>query len=57
MIQGGPLMSRNLEDQLGYWYITGITSYGTINCGTDSIPGIYTKVSSYLEWILEKMEE
>lgn len=54
---GGPLMSRNLEDPLGYWYITGITSYGTIHCGTGGIPGIYTKVSSYLEWIVENIRE
>lgn len=50
-------MSRNLESPFGYWYMTGLTSYGTTNCGAENIPGIYTKISSYLEWIVDNMRE
>lgn len=50
-------MSKNLGSQFGYWYMSGITSFGTTSCGTDSIPGVYTKVSSYVDWIVENMRE
>lgn len=33
----------------GVYSIVGIVSYGT-GCG-GRIPGVYTKVSKYLEWI------
>lgn len=58
-VAGGSLMSKNLNSPFGYWYMAGITSFGTINCGTESIPGVYTKVSSqsYLDWIVENMRE
>ena len=35
--------------------LIGITSYGNILCGFKDSPGIYTKVSSYLDWIEEKV--
>ncbi|KAK6749715.1 hypothetical protein RB195_001991 [Necator americanus] len=49
---GGPLMIRNDE---GQWYQIGITSFG-INTGPgyydqNMAPGIYTRVSSYCEFI------
>ena len=30
--------------------LVGVTSWG-IGCGLENYPGIYTKVSTYLEWI------
>jgi secreted trypsin-like serine protease len=35
------------EDQ---WILVGITSYGT-SCGLADHPGVYTRVSSYQNWI------
>lgn len=45
---GGPLVcERN-----GQWYQVGIVSFG-IGCGRKNIPGVYTRVDAYEEWIEE----
>ena len=36
----------------GQWYQVGIVSFG-IGCGRRNIPGVYTKVSAYEDWIEE----
>ncbi|XP_012864950.1 PREDICTED: transmembrane protease serine 4 [Dipodomys ordii] len=42
---GGPLMYQS--DQ---WQVVGIVSWG-YGCGGPSTPGVYTKVTAYLDWI------
>ncbi|XP_036599952.1 transmembrane protease serine 4 [Trichosurus vulpecula] len=42
---GGPLMYFKER-----WQIVGIVSWG-YGCGQDNIPGVYTRVSSFLNWI------
>ncbi|XP_055478152.1 transmembrane protease serine 4 isoform X2 [Psammomys obesus] len=42
---GGPLMYHS--DQ---WQVVGIVSWGH-GCGSPSTPGVYTKVTAYLDWI------
>ena len=34
----------------------GLVSFGTRICGI-GIPGVYTKISSFLDWIDESLEE
>lgn len=35
----------------------GVVSYGVATCGIEeNYPGIYTKVSKYLGWILDNMQ-
>lgn len=35
----------------------GIVSYGAKSCGADKgIPGVYTTVSKYLDWILDNLK-
>ncbi|KAL1117168.1 hypothetical protein AAG570_004495 [Ranatra chinensis] len=47
---GGPLMMpRNL-----YYYIIGVVSYG-YQCAQPGYPGIYTRVTEYLDWISKNM--
>jgi secreted trypsin-like serine protease len=46
---GGPLAYR-IGDTEAPWYLIGIVSYGTRKCGV-GIPGVYTKVTNYLDWI------
>lgn len=54
---GGPLVGLDLDlnkNQI-YYYLAGIVSYGPLRCGRDGLPGIYTRVSSHIEWIESKM--
>ncbi|XP_058065562.1 CLIP domain-containing serine protease B14-like [Anopheles bellator] len=44
---GGPLM----ESVDGVWYLAGITSFGWPTCGKQGVPGVYTNVSHYLDWL------
>ncbi|KAJ8974780.1 hypothetical protein NQ317_002494 [Molorchus minor] len=41
---------ENYKNDTSQWYIEGIVSFGA-GCGTEGWPGIYTRVSKYLEWI------
>ena len=45
---GGPVAVRNAEDT--DWLLIGITSWG-YGCADDGYPGVYTKVSNYINWI------
>ncbi|XP_055963509.1 transmembrane protease serine 4 [Sorex fumeus] len=42
---GGPLMYHSKQ-----WQVVGIVSWGH-GCGGPSTPGVYTKVTAYLDWI------
>ncbi|KAI1292142.1 Vitamin K-dependent protein C [Halotydeus destructor] len=44
---GGPLVCE--KDKT--WYQVGIVSFG-IGCGRPKTPGVYTKISSFTDWIL-----
>jgi len=43
---GGPLMAV----LSGRWYLAGVVSFGTQRCDS-SLPGVYTRVSSFWQWI------
>jgi len=46
---GGPLLHLNSG---GRWMVAGIVSFGPSSCA-GRVPGVYTKVASYLAWIKE----
>jgi len=48
---GGPMM---LQDSQGRWMLVGVTSWGS-GCGNANSPGVYTRVSEYLQWISQNM--
>uniref|UniRef100_A0A2S2N8A3 Proclotting enzyme n=1 Tax=Schizaphis graminum TaxID=13262 RepID=A0A2S2N8A3_SCHGA len=48
---GGPLMWSKRKQ----FYLIGIVSYGFKECGHPGYPGVYTKVASYMDWILKNI--
>uniref|UniRef100_A0A182MT01 CLIP domain-containing serine protease n=1 Tax=Anopheles culicifacies TaxID=139723 RepID=A0A182MT01_9DIPT len=44
---GGPLM----REVAGGWFLIGIVSFGARFCGTENLPGVYTNVAKYLDWM------
>lgn len=53
---GGPLMLPQRVGLISYYYQVGIVSYG-IGCARADIPGVYTRVTSFIDWIQEKINE
>ncbi|VDP04098.1 unnamed protein product [Soboliphyme baturini] len=49
---GGPLACRHDD---GKFYLHGITSFGG-ECGQAKFPGVYTKVTAYIDWIVKHMK-
>lgn len=45
------------EGDVPYWTLIGSVSYGPTECGTEGIPGVYTKTSSFLEWISKSIRK
>ncbi|XP_046819201.1 CLIP domain-containing serine protease 2-like [Vespa crabro] len=52
---GGPLMKVETIDELPKYYIIGIVSFGVQDCGATTSPGVYTKISHYIIWILDNI--
>lgn len=50
---GGPLVIY--DEVTSSWKLAGIVSWG-IGCALPGLPGVYTRVSSYVEWIQEVAE-
>ena len=50
---GGPLLYRS--DSYSPWYIIGVVSYGSSNCGNGNA-GVYTRVTKYIDWIEENIK-
>lgn len=53
---GGPLMQPVSVDGVPNFYQIGIVSYG-IGCARPDVPGVYTRVQTFVDWIREKVNE
>jgi secreted trypsin-like serine protease len=53
---GGPLMKYMNDNGQNYWYLAGVVSFGK-GCGREDTPAIYTKVSEYIPWIMDKISQ
>jgi secreted trypsin-like serine protease len=53
---GGPLMKIGIESEQYFFYAAGVESFGPDLCGSQNRPGVYTKVSEYIDWILETIK-
>ncbi|RNA35138.1 transmembrane protease serine 12 [Brachionus plicatilis] len=53
---GGPLYVQDKVEDKNKFILSGVTSYG-VGCARVGMPGIYTRVSAYIDWIEEKMNE
>lgn len=47
---------RGTRRDASQWYIEGIVSFGA-KCGSEGWPGIYTRVSEYIDWIQENVKD
>lgn len=51
---GGPFVVS--ANNMKHYFQIAVVSYGPTRCGTEGLPGIYTRVSPYIQWILDSME-
>ena len=43
----------NFNTGIDRWDLIGVVSFGPRLCGTEGVPGVYARVNSYLDWILD----
>uniref|UniRef100_A0A182YGK7 Uncharacterized protein n=1 Tax=Anopheles stephensi TaxID=30069 RepID=A0A182YGK7_ANOST len=48
---GGPLMNEAISTR-DRFVLLGLVSFGPRTCGVSNFPGVYTRISSYIDWIL-----
>lgn len=51
---GGPSVTEVPEGS-GTFYLAGIVSFGSGSCVDASLPGVYTRVEKFRQWILDNM--
>lgn len=50
---GAPVMT--LDNSTGHWTLIGLTSSGA-QCESTGVPGVYVRVGTHINWILENIE-
>uniref|UniRef100_A0A182QQA1 CLIP domain-containing serine protease n=1 Tax=Anopheles farauti TaxID=69004 RepID=A0A182QQA1_9DIPT len=52
---GGPLMYIGQRNGESVMYLGGVVSYGR-KCGLEGVPGVYTRVNQFIDWIVGNLE-
>lgn len=53
---GGPLSRPEVgEGGVPRQFLVGIVSFGARRCGTPKLPGVYTRISTYVDWIVDHL--
>ncbi|KAL0869175.1 hypothetical protein ABMA27_007461 [Loxostege sticticalis] len=52
---GGSLVKLVQENNATNWFIMGVTSYGYKECGSEGRPGLYARITPYMNWILQNI--
>lgn len=52
---GGPLMSDPQSNGVDRYTLLGLVSFGPRTCGVSNFPGVYTRLSAYILWILDNI--
>lgn len=52
---GGSLMSKQVRNGKIANVLVGVTSFGDGGCAREGVPGVFTKVSSYIDWMQQVM--
>ncbi|CAG0883161.1 unnamed protein product [Darwinula stevensoni] len=55
--QGGPLVVSRPPEIFAQYFLIGVFSFGTPYCGLLAAPSVYTRVTHYLDWILQHVRE
>jgi len=53
---GGPLMVLNVANGEANYNVIGVVSFGPNPCGLQGWPGVYTRVTEYVHWIISKLK-
>lgn len=53
---GGPLITNTTDGRRTYYELVGIVSFG-VSCGSARYPGVYTRVSTFRNWIIDTMAD
>lgn len=54
---GGPMMIPAKIPNIGVvWFMTGVVSFGPTPCATPNVPGVYTKIADYYDWIVANIQ-
>lgn len=52
---GGPLMNEAISSR-DRFVLLGLVSFGPRTCGVSNFPGVYTRISSYIDWIQRQIQ-
>jgi secreted trypsin-like serine protease len=49
-------MNTEFDNGSMYYYAVGVMSFGPYSCGSQGKSEVFTKVSEYIDWVLETMK-